>query len=62
MAGSGDTSLPAAGPPAPAGKGAAVHYYFPVEVEVAGDADDALVQRVVSEVFAQLDRELASRQ
>ncbi|SDM02172.1 hypothetical protein [Nonomuraea jiangxiensis] len=55
MAGSGDTALPA-------GDGAVVHYYFPVEVEVVGDANDALVQRVVSEVFAELDRELASRQ
>lgn len=53
---------PAAGPSSPVGEGAAVHYYFPVEIEVVGDADDALVQRVVSEVFAQLDRELASRQ
>jgi hypothetical protein len=39
-----------------------VHYSFPVEIEVVGDADDALVRRVVSEVFAELDRELGSRQ
>ncbi|WP_326673415.1 hypothetical protein [Streptomyces canus] len=62
MAGPSDSALPAARPPAPAGKGAAVHYYFPVEVELVGDVDEALVQRVASEVFAQLDRELASRQ
>ncbi|WP_460060546.1 hypothetical protein [Streptomyces sp. YKOK-I1] len=62
MAGPSDSALPTAGPPAPAGKGAKVHYYFPVEVEVVGDVDEALVQRVASEVFAQLNRELASRQ
>jgi hypothetical protein len=60
--GAGDAALPAAGPPTPVGEGAVVHYYFPVEVEVVGDADEALMQRVVSEVFAELDRELASRQ
>jgi hypothetical protein len=47
---------------APAVDGAVVNYYFPVEIEVVGDADDTLVQRVVAEVFAEFDRELASRQ
>ncbi|MFJ5695988.1 hypothetical protein ACIP9X_19345 [Arthrobacter sp. NPDC093125] len=47
---------------APAVDGAAVNYYFPVEIEVVGDADDTLVHRVVAEVFAEFDRELASRQ
>ncbi|MFF3877195.1 hypothetical protein [Streptomyces sp. NPDC001978] len=45
-----------------AGAGPVVNYYFPVEVELVGDLDDALVQRVVAGVFAELDRELSSRQ
>lgn len=47
---------------APAVDSAVVNYYFPVEIEVVGDADDTLVQRIVAEVFAEFDRELASRQ
>ena len=44
------------------GDGPVVNYYFPVEVELVGDVDDAMVQRVVARVFAELGRELASRQ
>jgi hypothetical protein len=62
----GEYIVPAAGSEAviaPAsGGGPVVNYYFPVEVELVGDVDDAVVQRVVSRVFAELDRELASRQ
>jgi hypothetical protein len=44
---------------APAVDGAVVNYYFPVEIEVIGDS---LVQRVVTEVFTDFDREMARRQ
>jgi hypothetical protein len=58
--------VPATGSEAPltpmAGTGSVVNYYFPVEVELVGDVDDAVVQRVVAQVFAELDRELLSRQ
>jgi hypothetical protein len=57
-----DTADLNAEPPAPAAEAGMVHYYFPVEVEVVGNAEDALVQRVAAEVFAEFDRELASRQ
>lgn len=57
----GDAVQPGARALAPAAEGGVVHYYFPVEVEVVG-TDDTLVQRVVAEVVAELDRELASRQ
>lgn len=49
-------------PPAPGGQGSVVSYYFPVEVEVVGDADETLVKRVAAEVIAEFDRELESRQ
>ncbi|MGA5305618.1 hypothetical protein ACPCHT_37390 [Nucisporomicrobium flavum] len=51
-------------PPPPQGAaepGQVVHYYFPVEVEIVGDVDDAVVNRVVERVFAELDREMSSR-
>lgn len=48
--------------PQPAGTGPVVNYYFPVEVEIVGDVDDAVVNRVVERVFAELDREMSSRQ
>ena len=38
-----------------------MHYYFPVEIEVVGELDDAMVARVADQVFAELDRELSSR-
>ena len=62
----GEYILPAAGSQAvlsPMGDaGPVMNYYFPIEVEVVGDVDQALVDRVVGTVFAELDRELASRQ
>lgn len=45
-----------------AGTGPVVNYYFPVEIELVGDVDDAVVRRVAAHVFAELDRELSSRQ
>jgi hypothetical protein len=57
-----DIVLPDAAPPAPGGQGSVVSYYFPVEVEVVGDADETLVKRIAAEVFAEFDRELESRQ
>jgi hypothetical protein len=62
----GEYIVPAAGSEAlltpTADTGPVVNYYFPIEVELVGDVDDALVQRVVAQVFAELDRELSSRQ
>jgi hypothetical protein len=58
----GDVVQPDVRALAPVAEGGVVNYYFPVEVEVVGEADDTLVQRVVAEVVAELDRELASRQ
>jgi hypothetical protein len=43
------------------GAGPVVHYYFPVQVEVVGTLPDAEVERVAGYVFAELDRELATR-
>jgi hypothetical protein len=57
-----DLVLPDAAPPARADQDPVVSYYFPVEVEVVGDADETLVKRVAAEVFAEFDRELESRQ
>ena len=45
-----------------AGGETVVNYHFPVEIEVIGAVDDAVVARVAERVFAELDRELASRQ
>jgi hypothetical protein len=56
----GDDLQPVA-PPDRAGSGPVIHYYFPVEVEIVGDVDDAVVNRVVERVFAELDREMSSR-
>jgi hypothetical protein len=62
----GESIVPASGSEAviaPAtGNGVVVKYYFPVEVELVGDIEDAVVKRVVDRVFAELDRELATRQ
>jgi hypothetical protein len=62
----GEYIVPAAGSEAlltpTASAGQVVNYYFPVEVEIVGDVEDAVVQRVVAQVFAELDRELSSRQ
>jgi hypothetical protein len=41
--------------------GPVVNYYFPVRVEVVGCLPDDEVQRVAGYVFAELERELASR-
>lgn len=41
--------------------GPVINYYFPVQVEVVGSLPDAEVQRVAGYIFAELDRELASR-
>lgn len=38
-----------------------VNYHFPVEIEVVGVVDDAVVQQVTQHVFAELDREFSSR-
>ena len=59
----GEYIVPAAGSEAlisPA-QGPVVNYYFPVQVEVVGSLPDDEVQRVAGYVFAELDRELASR-
>jgi len=62
----GEYIIPAAGSEAlltpMAGTGPVVNYYFPIEVEMVGDVGDSVVQRVVAQVFAELDRELSSRQ
>jgi hypothetical protein len=62
----GESIVPASGSEAvivPAtGDGLVVRYYFPVEVELVGDMEDAVVKRVVDRVIRELDRELASRQ
>ncbi len=62
----GEFIVPAAGSEAlltpVTGSGPVVNYYFPVEVELVGDVDAAVVNRVVARVFAELDRELSSRQ
>ncbi len=62
----GEYIMPAAGSEAllsPAlGSGQVVNYYFPVEIELVGDLDAAVVKQVVDKVFTELDRELASRQ
>ncbi|UQU67644.1 hypothetical protein COUCH_15800 [Couchioplanes caeruleus] len=57
----GDDVRPSAPPDGRAEPGPVVHYYFPVEVEIVGDVDDAVVNRVVERVFAELDREMSSR-
>jgi hypothetical protein len=62
----GEYIVPAAGStaelaPAAAAGGPDVHYYFPMEIEVVGELDDAMVARVADQVFAELDRELSSR-
>jgi hypothetical protein len=61
----GEYSVPAAGSEAlvsGGGRKVVVNYHFPVEIEVVGAVDDAVVARVVERVFTELDRELASRQ
>lgn len=40
---------------------AVVNYYFPVLVEVVGAVPDTEVRRMADFVFAELDRELATR-
>ena len=62
----GEYIFPAAGSEAALspvhGSGQVVNYYFPVEVELVGDLDAAVVKRVVEKVFAEFDREMSSRQ
>jgi hypothetical protein len=62
----GEYIVPAAGSEArltpAAGSGPVVNYWFPVEIELVGEVDDAVVRRVAAYVFAELDRELSSRQ
>jgi hypothetical protein len=43
------------------GNDGVVNYYFPVQVEVVGCLSDVEVRRVADHIFAELDRELASR-
>ena len=38
-----------------------LHFWFPVEIEVVGHADDALADTIVERVFDELRRELESR-
>jgi hypothetical protein len=61
----GEYIVPAAGSEALLSQGrdsgTEVHYWFPVEVELVGDVEEAVVGRVVHRVFAELDRELSSR-
>ena len=62
----GEYIVPAAGSAAelvqvPAAGGPDVHYFFPVEIELVGELDEAMVGRVAEQVFAELDRELSSR-
>ncbi|WP_432828770.1 hypothetical protein [Dactylosporangium sp. CA-092794] len=61
----GEYIVPAAGSEAMISSGAAegtvVNFYFPVQVEVVGCLPDEEVQRVAEHVFAELDRELATR-
>ena len=62
----GEYIMPAAGSeallsPAP-GSGQVVNYYFPVEIELVGDLEATVVKQIVEKVFAEFDRELASRQ
>jgi hypothetical protein len=38
-----------------------VNYYFPVVIEVVGALPEAEVRRMADFVFAELDRELATR-
>ena len=61
----GEYIVPAAGSEALLSRGQdsgpEVHYWFPVEVELVGDVEEAVVGRVVQRVFAELDRELSSR-
>jgi hypothetical protein len=58
----GEYVVPAAGSTAViSGGGPVVHYHFPVEIEVVGAVDDAVVAQVARRVFAELDRELSSR-
>ncbi|MEU4477944.1 hypothetical protein AB0F68_07770 [Micromonospora sp. NPDC023966] len=58
----GDDVQPLPQPAGAPGSGPVVNYYFPVEVEIVGDVDDAVVKRVVERVFAELDREMSCRQ
>jgi hypothetical protein len=62
----GEYIVPAAGSEArltpAADSGPVVNYWFPVEIELVGEVDDAVVRRVAAYVFAELDRELSSRQ
>ncbi|MGX2998577.1 hypothetical protein JNUCC64_30660 [Streptomyces sp. JNUCC 64] len=44
------------------GGGPVVEYHFPVEIEVVGTVDEAVVRQVTERVFEELRRELSSRQ
>ena len=62
----GEYIVPAAGSAAELAQGQAtggpdIHYFFPVEIELVGELDDAMGGRVAAQVFAELDRELSSR-
>ena len=60
----GEYIVPAAGSEAriAGGDGSVVNYHFPIEIEVIGSVDESVVAQVVQRVFAELDRELSSRQ
>jgi hypothetical protein len=38
-----------------------IHFHFPIDIRVVGGDDDALADRVVDRVFAELLRELERR-
>jgi hypothetical protein len=60
----GEYILPAPGSEARlsgAGNDTVVNYHFPIEIEVIGAVDDAVVAQIAQRVFAELDRELSSR-
>jgi hypothetical protein len=44
-----------------AGGGQEIHYYFPVEIEIVGELDEAQIQRVAQHVFAEMETALRSQ-
>lgn len=41
--------------------GTVVNYYFPIEIEIVGTLNEEQIRRVSETIFAELNRELASR-
>jgi hypothetical protein len=39
----------------------AIHFHFPIDIQVVGGADDDLIDQVVERVFDELRRELERR-